>query len=62
MGSKWEMTLDNRDHSESPPADVQAILAALELQLAALDRIGARIAAAHCDAAIEQLRRYQAGA
>lgn len=56
------MTLDNPDHSEPPTADVQAILAALELQLAALDRIGARIAAAHCDAAIEQLRRDQAGA
>jgi hypothetical protein len=34
-----------------------AILAALELQLAALDTFGAHIAAAHVDAAIQQLRR-----
>jgi len=36
---------------------VLTILAALEEQLAALDRIGSHIAAAHCDAAIQQLRR-----
>ena len=35
------------------------ILAALELQLAALDKIGAHIAAAHVDAAIQQLRLDQ---
>jgi hypothetical protein len=33
------------------------ILAALETQLAALDAIGAHLAAAHLDAAIAQLRR-----
>jgi len=33
------------------------ILAALETQLAALDAIGAHLAAAHLDAAITQLRR-----
>lgn len=39
---------------------MQAILASLEQQLAALDHIGAHIAAAHCDAAIQQLRLDQA--
>lgn len=52
----WDTTLD--EHCESAPenAGAQAILAALEVQLAALDRLGAHIAAAHCDAAIAQLR------
>jgi hypothetical protein len=35
---------------------VQGILAALEQQLAALDALGSHIAAAHVDAAIQQLR------
>lgn len=34
----------------------RTILAALTLQLEALDRIGAHVAAAHCDAAIQHLR------
>jgi hypothetical protein len=38
-----------------------AALAALEEQLIALDRIGAHIAAAHLDAAIQQLRRDLSG-
>ncbi len=48
--------------TSSPPRDpgVQTILAALEEQLAALDAIGAHIAAAHLDAAIHQLRLDQA--
>lgn len=41
------------------PLDATAlpILAALETQLFALDTLGAHIAAAHVDAAIQQLRR-----
>lgn len=39
---------------------VNAIIAALEAQLTALDAMGARIAAAHLDAAIQQLRLDQA--
>ncbi|MDJ0641370.1 MAG: hypothetical protein QNJ15_01000 [Erythrobacter sp.] len=40
--------------------NVAAILAVLEHQLAQLDRLGAGIAAAHLDAAIQQLRLDQA--
>jgi hypothetical protein len=45
-------------HRQTAPGDkgAQSILAALEDQLAALDAIGAHIAAAHVDAAIQQLR------
>jgi hypothetical protein len=45
--------------SPTAPCDsgANAILAALEQQLAALDALGAHIAAAHVDAAIQQLRR-----
>jgi hypothetical protein len=45
-------------HLQTAPGHkgAQAILAALEQQLAALDAIGAHIAAAHVDAAIQQLR------
>lgn len=39
---------------------VQDILIVLEAQLAALDRMGAHIAGAHLDAAIQQLRIDQA--
>ncbi len=42
-------------------ARVLAILAALERELVALDAIGAHIAAAYLDAAIQQLRRDYAG-
>jgi hypothetical protein len=50
------MTLENL--TANPPGDpgARSILAALEQQLAALDIIGAHIAAAHVDAAIQQLR------
>jgi len=48
--------LENLSSPAPDASGVQAILVALELQLAALDRIGAHIAAAHCDAAIQQLR------
>ncbi|QDH35028.1 hypothetical protein [Porphyrobacter sp. YT40] len=45
--------------SPAVPCDggAQTILAALEAQLAALDGMGAHIAAAHVDTAIQQLRR-----
>jgi hypothetical protein len=48
--------------SNAAPGDygVGSILAALEEQLTALDRIGAHIAAAHVDAAIQHLRLTQA--
>lgn len=44
--------------SENHPGEPGAlsILAALEQQLAALDNLGAHIAAAHVDAAVQQLR------
>ncbi|MCX9146166.1 hypothetical protein [Erythrobacter sp. WG] len=48
------MQLIEKDASQ--PASAQAILAVLKQQLSALDRIGAHIAAAHCDAAIQQLQ------
>ncbi|MEL6529174.1 MAG: hypothetical protein AAGK01_06345 [Pseudomonadota bacterium] len=41
-------------------AEIAPILTVLEQQLASLDRIGATIAAAHLDAAIQQLRIDQA--
>jgi len=49
------------NHASTPPRDsgVHNILAALEEQLSALDGMGARIAAAHLDAAIQQLRMDQ---
>jgi hypothetical protein len=48
--------------TQAAPGDPRllAIVASLEHQLAALDAIGARIAAAHLDAAIQQLRLDQA--
>jgi hypothetical protein len=52
--------LHNPDPTAPDVPGAAAILAALEQQLAALDRIGAHIAAAHCDAAIQQLRRHAA--
>jgi hypothetical protein len=48
--------LENLPTAAPSDTAVPCILAALEEQLAALDRIGARIAAAHLDAAIQQLR------
>jgi len=52
--------LENHLATAPDGSGVQSIIAALEQQLAALDRIGAHIAAAHCDAAIQQLRLDQA--
>jgi hypothetical protein len=48
--------VENASPTASGDPNAHAVLAALEQQLAALDRIGAHIAAAHVDAAIHQLR------
>jgi hypothetical protein len=50
-------------HTTDTPSDhgVAAIIATLEQQLAILDRLGLRIAAAHLDMSIQQLRLGQAG-
>jgi hypothetical protein len=52
--------LDTVNAAEPGKPGLPEIIAALEQQLVALDRIGARIAAAHLDAAIQQLRLEQA--
>jgi hypothetical protein len=52
--------LDKVNAAEPGKPGMPEIIAALEQQLAALDRIGAHIAAAHLDAAIQQLRLEQA--
>lgn len=54
-----DLTLQNLTSAEPRDTGTHIILAALELQLAALDKIGAHIAAAHVDAAIQQLRLDQ---
>lgn len=54
--SLWDFAVENALPTASGDPNAHAILAALEQQLAALDRIGAHIAAAHVDAAIHQLR------
>lgn len=46
----------NHNHAVPDTSDAQAILIALEEQLAALDSIGSHVAAAHLDAAIQRLR------
>jgi hypothetical protein len=48
--------LENQSNATPSDHGVANILAALEEQLGALERIGAHIAAAHLDAAIQQLR------
>ena len=50
------------DHAEPQPADrdYAPILTTLERQLSELDRMGSMIAAAHLDAAIQQVRLDQA--
>ena len=58
----WDLTLENRSHTTPDIIGALAIIAALEKQLAALDQAGAAIAAAHVDAAIQQLRLDQARA
>ena len=62
LASAWEMTVKNLSTTVSRDVQLRSVLAALEEQLAALDRLGAGIAAAHLDAAIQQLRRDAAGA
>jgi hypothetical protein len=57
----WDLILEKLSDAAPHDARAHAILAALEVQLTALDQIGARIAAAHVDAAIQQLRRDMAG-
>jgi hypothetical protein len=52
--------LENLSTATHGDNGVGAILAALEKQLAELDRIGAHVAGAHLDAAIQQLRIWQA--
>ncbi|TAD73109.1 MAG: hypothetical protein EAY70_12840 [Sphingomonadales bacterium] len=52
-----DQALEDKDISELADPELQTVLCVLEHQLAALDRRGARMAAAHLDAAIEQLRR-----
>jgi hypothetical protein len=54
--------LENQSIATPSDNGVASILAALEEQLGALDRIGAHTAAAHLDAAIQQLRLKQANA
>ncbi len=52
----WNLTVENLTPTAPTGARVLAIMATLEMQLALLDEIGSRIAAAHLDAAIQQLR------
>lgn len=42
---------------EASTADLRAVLAVLQVQLAKLDRIGAAIPAIHLDASIQELRK-----
>jgi hypothetical protein len=51
--------LENQCNATPGDNGVANILATLEEQLAALDRMGAHIAAAHLDAAIQHLRLKQ---
>lgn len=52
--------MENLTSTEPCANSVHVIVAVLKQQLAALDKIGAHIAAAHLDAAIQQLRLDQA--
>ena len=56
----WDLTLENLHPAAPRNGRMCDVLAALEQQLVALDKLGAHIAAAHVDAAIHQLRRDQA--
>ena len=51
--------MTDRNSARSPCEQYARILTTLESQLAELDRAGAHKAAAHLDAAIQQLRRDQ---
>lgn len=55
----WDLTVEKDLGTMPQDACALSILSQLEAQLAALDLIGAHIAAAHVDAAIQQLRRDQ---
>jgi hypothetical protein len=48
--------LGDRHASQTDGCDYAPVLSALEEQLTAVDRLGSGIAAAHLDAAIQQLR------
>lgn len=52
--------MDNLSTAKLDASRVVDILHILETQLVALDVLGAHIAAAHLDAAIQQLREYGA--
>jgi len=55
----WDLKVENLQPTVPDAPCVLTVLAALELELANLDRLGAHIAAAHLDAAIQQLRLDQ---
>ena len=52
--------MENLTPTAPGDARVPAVIAALERELAILDEMGAHIAGAYLDAAIDQLRREQA--
>jgi hypothetical protein len=54
--------LDNVKAAAPESSGLPEVIAALEQQLATLDRLGAHLAAAHLDSAIQQLRHDQARA
>jgi hypothetical protein len=56
----WDLIVENCNPTMPGDPRVPAVIAALERELAILDEIGAHIAAAYLDAAIDQLRREQA--
>lgn len=58
--SDWDLIVEHYIPTAPGDARVPAAIAALERELAILDDIGAHIAGAYLDAAIDQLRREQA--
>lgn len=50
------VTVPNDHPASSGAVSLRSVLASLEEQLAALDKLGARVAAAHVSAAVEHLR------
>lgn len=60
IAPSWDLTLENLHPTAQRDARILDVLAALEQQLAILDHLGAHIAAAHLDSAIQQLRRERA--
>ena len=60
IAPSWDLTLENLHPTAQRDARIFDVLAALEQQLFALDQLGAHIAGAHVDAAIQQLRRDRA--